>query len=342
MAQLQSTNVVGNLTVNGVAVGGGKDFKFCCFTGSSTWTPTSDFADSDQFVESHVLGAGGGGGGMYQLYRSAYRPECGCICNLCCSGDGGQGSYRIENIQITSTDACTVTVGAGGTGGTIAGACTNTPDPGTFGCGCSEWFQYVTQSILDANDIQPGAVGGNSSFGNVLAGGGSSGYTCIRMCLLGTNCRGESHNQANFNCCVAGLAGTDYPGNQDLNLNWYTSASNSTFYGTSLESGSAQSAYGCNPSGYPGVDPNVLCAAYRMCGPYSNCKKCYPLSCMSSASQAAGCTTDACDYAFTPATAGAGICQCTCLCRDQVNRWCTAYSRGSDGNDGIVVLRWYE
>jgi hypothetical protein len=44
MAVLQSTNVQGTLCVNGVAVGGGKDFKYACFTASDTWTPTSRFS----------------------------------------------------------------------------------------------------------------------------------------------------------------------------------------------------------------------------------------------------------------------------------------------------------
>jgi hypothetical protein len=56
MAQLQSTNVVGTLCVNGVAVGGGKDFKFCCFTGSDTWTPSSDLATEMELLVLPLLG----------------------------------------------------------------------------------------------------------------------------------------------------------------------------------------------------------------------------------------------------------------------------------------------
>jgi hypothetical protein len=45
MAVLQSTNVQGTLCVNGVAVGGGKDIKYCCFTASTTFTPSQDLVD---------------------------------------------------------------------------------------------------------------------------------------------------------------------------------------------------------------------------------------------------------------------------------------------------------
>jgi hypothetical protein len=54
MAELQSTNVQGSLCVNGVAVGGGKDFKYCCFTASDTWTPTQDLVDGDAVLHMVV------------------------------------------------------------------------------------------------------------------------------------------------------------------------------------------------------------------------------------------------------------------------------------------------
>lgn len=108
MAELQSTNVTGTLCVNGVAIGGGgKDFKICCVTASTTWTPPSDLVTGDGMVQAYVIGAGGGGGGATKQGSKSPKP-----------GGGGAGFVLDTLYQVTSSnDACTVTIGAGGTAG---------------------------------------------------------------------------------------------------------------------------------------------------------------------------------------------------------------------------------
>ena len=83
MAVLQSTNIVGSLCVNGVAIGGGKDYNYCCFTASTTFTPTSDLVGGDGFVAADIVGAGGGGGGAYAIGKAGRSPSGGaCAANL--------------------------------------------------------------------------------------------------------------------------------------------------------------------------------------------------------------------------------------------------------------------
>jgi hypothetical protein len=161
MAQLQSTNVVGTLCVNGVAVGGGKDFKFACYTGSTTFTPSSDLVGGNGFIEVDLVGGGGGGGG-FALH----------ICNNadCCinikSGPGAGGGFARELFTINSTDACTVTIGSGGTAGWVSGSFSVTNN-------CAQ----ASESVANCADICPGGDGGNTVFGGTTAYGGCGGYS---------------------------------------------------------------------------------------------------------------------------------------------------------------------
>jgi hypothetical protein len=111
MAVLQSTNVQGALCVNGVAVGGGKDIKFCCFTASTTFTPSQDLVDGGGYIETSIAGGGGGGGGIWVNVTSR------CVCAY--GGGGGGGEVITNSKLLTSTDACTITIGAGGVAGVI-------------------------------------------------------------------------------------------------------------------------------------------------------------------------------------------------------------------------------
>jgi len=165
MANLQSTNVVGTLCVNGVAVGGGKDYKYCCFTGSTTWTPSSDLVDGDGIIKAHIVGAGGGGGGSWgwavtqTIYQNPVRTSGGTAT----AGDhGAAGNYIERDIFITSTDACTVTIGAGGTGGAASGDAT-----------CTSINTVCDSLVVDASATD----GGNTTFGGFTAYGGCAGQT---------------------------------------------------------------------------------------------------------------------------------------------------------------------
>jgi len=145
MANLQSTNVVGTLCVNGVAIGGGKDLKYCCFTGSTTWTPPSDLVTGDGVVDALLVGGGGGAGGVWKGFPGGTR------CCLISEGGGGGGGIVQSLLTMTSSnDACTITIGAGGQGGL--------PDDNNSGAGreCG------------------GCAGGNTVFGNSGSGSDSA------------------------------------------------------------------------------------------------------------------------------------------------------------------------
>ena len=155
MAQLQSTNVVGTLCVNGVAVGGGKDFKFCCFTTSTTWTPSSDLVDGGGNIETLLVG-GGGGGGFIELCENNSN-----YCHYAIAGAGGGGEVRHKFYNIDSTDACTVTIGAGGT------------------IGSGSW------NGINTCFVYPSGKGGNTSLGSTATvyGGGGGGSAFVHQGL---------------------------------------------------------------------------------------------------------------------------------------------------------------
>jgi hypothetical protein len=165
MANLQSTNVVGALCVNGVAIGGGKDFKYCCFTGSTNWTPPSSLVTGDGVVDALLVGGGGGGGGIN-------RPTA-CQCCLTGMGGGGGGGIISSLLTMTSSnDACTITIGAGGAGG-----------------------------VDDGDILSTGQVGGNTIFGNsgsgsdssIAFGGGAGAADTDSLCnVFGTSCTGST------------------------------------------------------------------------------------------------------------------------------------------------------
>ena len=185
MAVLQSTNVQGSLCVNGVAVGGGKDFKYCCMTASTTFTPSQDLVDGDGILEALVVAGGGGGGGaaIDFCYCGGNSPSTSGT-GIASGSTGGGGQVIKKSAIITSTDACTVTVGAGGIGGYIESW--NSPAVG-------DAVKYDASS------------GGTSQFGaNIVSRGGSAGNNCFR-CI--NNCCG-----INQSCTQWSDGGGEYPG----------------------------------------------------------------------------------------------------------------------------------
>jgi len=172
MATLQSTNVVGTLCVNGVAVGGGKDFKYCCITASQNWTPTSGFVDGDGRLDLHLIGGGGGGGGIL-TGGTGGRPQGTYYFQSRCAsyapGSGDAGEVQALTFNVTATDACCVVIGAGGVGGAITGS---------TGLG----FQDTTASIVEEKIT---TAGGHSCFGSdITASGGSGGENKSVYCFI--------------------------------------------------------------------------------------------------------------------------------------------------------------
>ena len=157
MAELQSTNVTGTLCVNGIAIGGGgKDFKICCVTSSTTWTPPSDLVTGDGMVQAYVIGAGGGGGGYTKQGSVSPKP-----------GGGGAGFVLDTLYQVTSSnDACTVTIGAGGAGG--AGTCNDT---GAQGCDGGD------SCVFDLSACVVGGGAGTPNSGACNQSGRSKGHS---------------------------------------------------------------------------------------------------------------------------------------------------------------------
>jgi len=154
MADLQSTNVTGTLCVNGVAIGGGKDFKFYCVTGSTTWTPPSGLVTGDGVLDLTMVGGGGGGGVC--CTNNPGPQQCGG------GGAGGSGGVGFQGlIQMTSSnDTCTITIGYGG-----AGASGST---GITGCNGGNTI-FNTASLAACGAMAAGGGGGFNCWGN--AGG---------------------------------------------------------------------------------------------------------------------------------------------------------------------------
>lgn len=163
MAVLKSTNVQGALCVNGVAVGGAKDFKFCCFTASTNFTPSQDLVDGNGIVDAVLVGGGGAGGGagfVGQTSGPAMTSRMG-------SGGGGATAIR-KSFPITATTNCAVAIGAGGVGAKLQ-----------------------TQCIVAIS----GTFGGCTTFGGDLVGGGGPGAVFLSNAVEGRvynggNCSG--------------------------------------------------------------------------------------------------------------------------------------------------------
>lgn len=194
MAVLQSTNVQGALCVNGVAVGGGKDFKYCCYTASSTFTPSQDLVDGNGFLSADLV-AGGGGAGSYSMIGSCFR-ECFVVKN--CTDVSPQPGGFIQNPvqKIDSISACTVTIGAGGLAGTVS-------HPTTFYCADCNCLQE------DLSTMTGGGKGGDTCFGSIRAYGGKGGSTIETVIN-----RQSAVLQFSTRCCNEGAADAAVPAYQ--------------------------------------------------------------------------------------------------------------------------------
>ena len=185
MAVLKTTNIQGALCVNGVAVGGSKDHKFCCFTASTTFTPSQDLVDGNASVAADIIG-GGGGGGAWGLADSC-SPQIYCIIQN--KLPGRAGFLQDHNLKINSTNACAVTIGAGGVSGSL------------------EWSDSAKAWLAGNSGVctvqqatgswRAGGAGGNSSLGSAcIAYGGIGGGVFAMSC-----------HQSNSEClCLAAPA----------------------------------------------------------------------------------------------------------------------------------------
>jgi hypothetical protein len=230
MAVLQSTNVQGALCVNGVAVGGGKDFKYCCFTSSTTFTPSQDLVDGDGAIDTTLVGAGGAGG-LSQTFTCFYQAfnTCGVLATQMGSSLGGGGGVDNTITGITSTTGCTVTVGAGGIG----------TDVQTLNLAINAAC-YAKENMVWGNCAIPtasGGTGGNTEFGgHITYGGGVGGATFfgdVRDISFGYHCACKRFpGERNGGNCLVGVGGgadlsaVAYKGQKDcIKTGWYQPSS---------------------------------------------------------------------------------------------------------------------
>ena len=187
MAVLQSTNVQGSLCVNGVAVGGGKDFKYCCITSSTNWTPSQDLVDGDATVEAFMVAGGGGGGSAKVSIQNANR------CAWVIGGGGGAGEVVHNLHDITATTNCCITIGVGGNSGSVDSTHTTT-NTGT--------------------NVDSERGGNTTAFGHTAYGGGGG---ATRVCF--------QNHAAGSTLCSANQYGGPIGGGGSLTLGTYTAPS---------------------------------------------------------------------------------------------------------------------
>ena len=340
MAILQSTNVVGTLCVNGVALGGGKNYKYACFTASDTWTPSSDLTTGDAIVEAIVIGAGGGGGGSALCVWQA-----GKLVVL--GGGGGGGEIVWRDTPITSTAACTITIGAGGQTGSmaIASRTSATAVDSTAG-GTTEGVGYTAYGGGGGATLGctfSSAAGTRNCTTNIKGGPAGGGGTidqtpgCCAILLGRHNSHGMSnsplamHQHRGYQFCFGGTTSTPY---QPYATYTQQSAVSMSWANTFNASGSDDTV--CLQKGGLG-EPFV--------GINLNGHSEYPIHGMGGRAFSFGQQIP--NMSQIPATGsvgygrgGRGGAACnasygTAYCADSV-------VTPEKGNSGIVVLRWYE
>jgi hypothetical protein len=155
MANLQSTNITGVLTVNGSAVGGGLTPKFQEFNSSGTFTPSQALIDAGGYIEVFLVA---GGGGRDTAYFN--------------SGAGGE--VLIKKMYLTSTSNVSVTIGSGGTEGNQGG---NSAFNGSSAGGVNIAARGGGETSYSYRQIASlGAGFGVGGQINASAGSGSFGY----------------------------------------------------------------------------------------------------------------------------------------------------------------------
>jgi hypothetical protein len=357
MAVLQSTNVVGTLCVNGVAVGGGKDFKYCCISGSGNFTPPSGLVDGNGAARIVIAGGGGGGGGSRVQTGMVNPPNSGHFNYRGMAPGGGGGGVLDGTVILTSTADCCTIIGAGGTGG------------------CS------TASIPNE--------GGTSCFGSILkvAGGGKGDTSCYQSYIISGQCRftcGSGGEKASLNGSVQIICNFGIPygggsfkpslseqgsdpqvrqyGTQDLS----TLSGMATLDSSSFLDGTRYGFYestdgGINPQrtslpqagGNPGIDIDFVTAGTGgnsiALGTTTTQRYCVFVN-NTNPSDLQDCTISGSNSGYTPpahfyGTGGSADASIdACYQANQISGNCTQTwgFKGGDGSDGIAIIKWSE
>jgi hypothetical protein len=349
MAQLQSTNVVGTLCVNGVALGGGKNFKFCCMSGSTTWTPSSDLATGDGVVSSALVGGGGGGGGAFSYAHLITNTNNSSVSSVATGGGGGGGMVYTPTVTIDSTDACTVTVGAGGIGGYMYE---------TGSCVCA---QTVCTPLRD-----PATNGGDTSFGGFTVLGGGAGFN--RGC---GKCRCFYEGFRSTAACYSpsydgqrNSGGSSYLGADDITI--CDASGNASYWNVMTGSGNLYNFTSCGRGvtfdngetfGAAGNE-DIIGGRPSVAGFITGSGTLYPTpahtptTVYSINNPTNGCLAGDLGVPMTASqhppqffgAGGMGALACSEVSNTGNYQTCIirATARGSVGNPGIVVLKWYE
>lgn len=173
--------------------GGGGKLRYQDFTASGTFTPSTQLLANGGQVMVFLVGGGGGGGGGQS--------------NTSNGRGGGGGGGQVKFVPFTVSAATTVTIGAGGTGGTYPGTPSGTGGTTSFGAltavGGGGGSNQIGSSTSSQTFIGPGGTstgesgiiyqGGNgvsnatpdlytgrgaSTNGSPITAAGISGYGC--------------------------------------------------------------------------------------------------------------------------------------------------------------------
>ena len=316
MAQLQSTNVTGVLCVNGVAVGGGKDFKYCCYTTSTTFTPSSDLVDGNGFVEAHLIGGGGGGGSTAGWnFTRWYQGQSGA------GGEGAAGTFKNQLVTIDSTDACTVTVGAKGDFGWVSGS----------------WGNFCEASVrTQCNESrQKGGDGGNTEFGGFTAHGACGGFSVAFACK---GCCTQFTCVNSYNCDAGVVTQAGAYGGFRNSFETETGGLNPSA-GSGSEACLNNGRGAISKIGVQGADMFKRCSTGPNCSSDSNCSPFVQ-------SQSGGnicCGRNGCKFSQTFGNGGSTNYWSMCTQTGSPNSMnFQGITSGSDGDQGILVIKWQE
>jgi hypothetical protein len=135
-----------------------QDPEYEVFTANGTWTKPAGV----RLIEVEVVGGGGGGGGSR--------------CTSMVASGGGAGGYSKKIIDVSAIGSVTVTIGAGGTGGSYDSGYSYTEatagGTSSFGAHCS-----ATGGAIGVPGDQPGGGGGGGSGGDVNLSGDRGGMS---------------------------------------------------------------------------------------------------------------------------------------------------------------------
>jgi hypothetical protein len=207
------------------AAGGGVNQYTQTFTSTGTWTAPSTCNSVDVF-----LVGGGGGGGSVKTSASAV--------NFVTGGAAGGGATVRKTISVTPGTTYTITIGAGGTGGTVSGNAGKGGDT-TFGSlltasggGAGAGYDRATSTLYAAN-VNGGTGGGcaqsDSSYSQNAGWGGGSLVTS--PVFFGTGLPSLSLNLGQPGTGSQGGSGTYYNSNPLYETSHLTVPYGLEFYG---------------------------------------------------------------------------------------------------------------